>query len=672
MRKPSENSGGQGYRFYAVGNLDSRTLDESRKARLENSLVGVLSSLTYPMSILVRRRKYQHFAQGSAASCSQVDLAVCEWMATEVARIPGWRHEIIIGTTEQADQSANIVAQLNAGGVAARPILGEDLRALTADLSTIWSERWNYVQHRSTLGRALSLSRLPGFSVDFDWLGPVLNVAADCDIVITFEPVSPHAAMRMLHRKLRDHTSSHLAELQRDSLGDAFIESAIENIGELRRSLASAQSRPLMATLVALAWGQNSSDLARSVSALRTAFMSTSARTRTLDFSHREGLAMRSSPNRSLRVAKLIAADAAATLHPFFQADVLEPSGYLIGRANQSGLPVCFDPFEATIRSNANIGVFAASGQGKSFAVSTIVLEAARHGRGAIVVDPEGEYRNVVERSGGKYVDLKTTNHGFRLLDTSVESAEVVAERFVEFSDLLVGGALGPANKALLSEKIHGLLVRSARARRILRIEECVALCAKVMPDVARAIDRLRRNGHDKWFDAERLIKSGQTVGFGLRGVPEELVPALTFVIASWIWGTVIGDPRPRHIVFDEVGALSEHAAIRRLLVQLARRCRKYQAGLIVATQNVQDLIQTSEGGVVAGNCATVLLGGHRSLDTQRMENAFGLTHAQRIALEAAPRGRFLLVSGEKRLDVDIMCPPLYEEIILRSPTVVP
>jgi hypothetical protein len=585
-------------------------------------------------------------------------------MTLEFANSPGWKHEILIGTDHQSQQSANIMARMGAAGIIVRPILGEELQQLARELSPAGIERWNHVQQGQALGRALALSRLPGVNVDFDWLGAALNVATNCDFVITFEPISQAVAMRMLHRKLREHASSHLAEIQRDSLGNALTEAAIDSIGGLRRRLASGQSRPLMASVVAIAWGSSSADLAKSLSALETAFMSTSARTRELTFTHREAAALRFSRSSTLRVAKLLPADAASTLHPFFQADVLEDPGYLIGRATQSGLPVSLDPFDSTLRTNANIGVFAASGQGKSFAVSTIVLEASRHGRGAIVIDPEGEYRSVVERLEGKYVDLRTTSHGFKLLDTSVESPQAVAERFVEFSDLLIGGGLGHADKALLSEQIHHLLVQCTRSGRSARFEDCFSVCAKIMPVVARALDRLHRNGYDRWFDSDSGIGGEHTIGFGLRGVPDDLIPAVTFVIASWVWDTVVKDPTPRHVVFDEVGALSEHAAIRRLLVQLARRCRKYQAGLIVATQNVQDLIQTSEGGVVASNCATVLLGGHRSIDTMRMENAFGLTHAQRIALEAAPRGRFLLVSGEKRLDIDVMCPPLYQEII--------
>ena len=123
-------------------------------------------------------------------------------------------------------------------------------------------------------------------------------------------------------------------------------------------------------------------------------------------------------------------------------------------------------------------------------------------------------------------------------------------------------------------------------------------------------------------------------------------------------------DPRPRHIVFDEVGALCVPPPLRALLVQLARRCRKYGASLVVATQNAQDLLGTDEGSVVATNCAIVLLGGHRPAETARMEHAFGLTDPQRRFLETAARGEFLLLAGDRRVKMRIDVPPLHRAVL--------
>jgi hypothetical protein len=103
--------------------------------------------------------------------------------------------------------------------------------------------------------------------------------------------------------------------------------------------------------------------------------------------------------------------------------------------------------------------------------------------------------------------------------------------------------------------------------------------------------------------------------------------------------------------------------------VQLARRCRKYGASLVVASQNAQDLLGTDEGSVIATNCAVVLLGGHRAAETARMERAFGLTAAQRGFLESASRGEFLLIAGDRRVAMRIEVPELHRSILTGATT---
>src|SRR5580704_9699020 len=104
MRKPSGSSGGQGYRYFAAGNLDSRALDDGRKNRLANSLTSTLSSLTGPLTILVRRRRYHPPAKVPRDTDSELDIAINAWMTQEFAANPGWRHEIIFGTSDRSEE----------------------------------------------------------------------------------------------------------------------------------------------------------------------------------------------------------------------------------------------------------------------------------------------------------------------------------------------------------------------------------------------------------------------------------------------------------------------------------------------------------------------------------------------------------------------------------------
>jgi type IV secretory pathway VirB4 component len=153
-------------------------------------------------------------------------------------------------------------------------------------------------------------------------------------------------------------------------------------------------------------------------------------------------------------------------------------------------------------------------------------------------------------------------------------------------------------------------------------------------------------------------------IAIGNREVPEELVPVTTLLLGRLLWELVRRVPRRRHIILDEVGMLTSHPALRQLLSQLARRCRKYGSSLLVATQNVQDLLRSEEGTVVASNCAVVLCGGHRAVEVTAMERAFGLTEAQHRRLERAPRGEFLLIAGERRGMIQVDIPTVYRQMI--------
>ena len=110
---------------------------------------------------------------------------------------------------------------------------------------------------------------------------------------------------------------------------------------------------------------------------------------------------------------------------------------------------------------------------------------------------------------------------------------------------------------------------------------------------------------------------------------------------------------------------LCAHPPLRALLVQLARRCRKYRASLVVATQNVGDLLASEEGTVVATNPAIVLLGGHRGVETARMQHAFSLTDEQRRFLERTGRGEFLLCAGSRRLQLRVDAPALHHDLLV-------
>src|SRR6202035_185994 len=368
----------------------------------------------------------------------------------------------------------------------------------------------------------------------------------------------------------------------------------------------------------------------------------------------------------ALGPGKLVDSTAAATCVPWIESGCCDPGGYRLGAAIRSGLPVRVAPFDTTRHPNPNVAVFAASGHGKSFAIGTRVLEAAVAGVNSVIIDPEGEYRSLVHALDGRYLELAPgTDAAVNVFDGANEDPEEAVAAVVDLVSVLCGDRLGDVGRAVVDAAARAALERAAAEHRTALLEDCLPTLEVEARQVATVVRRFCTGGLGALFNRPTsLALDAGVCAISLRDMPPEHVAAATLIVACWLWELVRRDRRRRHIVFDEVGALCAHLPLRDLLVQLARRCRKYGASLVVATQNAQDLLGTDEGSVIATNCAVVLLGGHRAAETARMERAFGLTEAQRGFLETASRGEFLLLAGDRRVAMRIEVPELHRSVL--------
>jgi len=220
--------------------------------------------------------------------------------------------------------------------------------------------------------------------------------------------------------------------------------------------------------------------------------------------------------------------------------------------------------------------------------------------------------------------------------------------------------------RRLLDGAVVAALTAAGAPRRVPVLADCLPPLPRDAR-IATAIERLCAGPIGSLFNRPTTIPLDEgIVNLNMRELSRELIAPATFVIAEWLWSLIRRQRRRRHLVFDEVGLLYEHASLRRLLVQLARRCRKYDTSLVVATQNAGDLLRSADGTVVATNPSIALLGGHRGAEVAAMETAFSLTGEQRSALEAAGRGEFLLLAGNRRLAIEVEVPPAYQDLLKR------
>lgn len=674
-----------------TGELDIEALDASRRAHVLAVFARLCHTMDAPLQLVVRIRALppdeleQRAARppaspGAPTTSVATDLgtAMAAFWSHRLAAKPAYRRQVLVATRAPTPSrldscTARICESVRAMGITAERLRDSELEQEVDEgagrrIGLDWTAHPQFTCIGGTYVRGFVLRRLPGHAVGAGWLTPLLRVGLDCDVAIHLAPASLGDALTTLGRRLRDFSAHRLIEGERGVVADVHVDIGLDSAFELRTRLARNLGRPLHLSITAAVRAPDIEQLRRAGETMRVAFQSALASSEPAHFRHTAAF-MSTLPLGidAVHAHKLVESSAAAVCFPWVDAGCADRDGYRLGATLRGETPVAIAPFDTARHINANIAILAASGHGKSFAMGALMLEAATRGADCVVIDPEGEYERVVAALNGTYVSLAPGGtSAVNVLETGGADEDAVAA-LVGLVCVLREGNATDVERAVIDRAGRDALARARREERTAVLHDCLPVLETDAPAAAAVVRRYCTGALAQLFDRETSMHIGRGItGISLRDTPAEHMAAATFIVASWLWRLVRNHPQRRHILFDEVGALCVHAPLRSLLVQLARRCRKSSASLVVATQNAQDLLSSSEGSVVLTNCAIALLGGHRAAEAARMEHAFGLTDVQRRFIETAARGEFLLLAGDRRLTMRIEVPPAHRAILSR------
>ncbi|MGH7610480.1 MAG: VirB4 family type IV secretion system protein [Candidatus Dormibacteria bacterium] len=508
---------------------------------------------------------------------------------------------------------------------------------------------------------SLRLGHLPGVPVEAGWLWSLTGLPADFDLLIEVRPSSGTALDRSLRRRQRGLRARQLAAAERGEGDDPRLATELAAAGGLREVLAGGSGGlyELRLTLTLAADSREELAALRQMAKRRVA----AVRGRLLESwcDQLPAWAETSLPAARLRArAAVLSTGELTSLWPWlddWRGPV--PDGVCLGRHLRTGAPV-----QLALRQqlpNANLGVVAASGSGKSYLGGLLGLEALRLGIRTVVLDPENEHRRWCAKVGGAYLAAgEGLDPGFNLLQM-VEPGTAPGAA-AELASLLCGpltarqrGAVAGAVRATLAEAGPQPILISdclSHMREEVGGEE---LASRLLPWLEGSPGRLFNR-----LGVGPEVRSVTVVG--LRELPSTWLPAATLLLSHWLWSWVRSQPGDKQAIVDEAGLLADNPALQRLLAHLARRIRKYQGSLVLLTQAAGDLLGAGVGEVLAVNSATLMLGNQRAGAARRLQQAFSLDEEQRLFLEAAGRGQFLLLAAGRSIPVQVEAPALHQD----------
>ena len=647
-----------------TGSLGFSGAPEADRVRWINSFRRLLDSLDAPLQVVIEK------SPGTGLHVPDLAEHAPGMVETRSADL-GFVDQI----SESQDAHRCEVSLVTTEAQAAR--LGSGLREMGITFATFvakkepifGTEQPSHFLHSRGWSRTWYAERLPGAALEAGWLHRLMPRGLKTSLSWHATPLPVAWIVEYLQRQLVDMRATRLQE-QAAGVADPALAGALPNAEDLQRRLAASQEKAFHVSVYLTLTAPTRAILDDGAAKIEAAARAALCRLEPCTFRMFDGyVATRPLAVDRLQRKRVLDTSTLTTFFPWLDAELNQPRGLVIGRSHATGAAVVADPFDQQGYANANIGVFGHSGAGKTYLLSTLAMGALGLGIQVYVIDPEHEYGDLSRRLGGVDVSLALgSGHALNVLDlrpSDRRDESWIGPATADAVDLCatICGGLDERERAVLETAVR-LAYRDADPPFLHDV-------AARLPEDSRVAAILGRWVHGslgQMFSAPTNIDlDAPIVTFGMRELRDEMVAPVHFLLAEALWTRIKRKDRRRMLVVDELGLLFEDPTIRRFVVGLARRIRKYDGSLVFATQNPGDLLSSDQGAVVATNPAMLFMGAQRPGEAAKLQRAFHLSRDQRGFLETARRGDFLLAAGAARLMVEVKAPPWQETAMQRA-----
>ena len=314
---------------------------------------------------------------------------------------------------------------------------------------------------------------------------------------------------------------------------------------------------------------------------------------------------------RRIDALRTLTTEALAVLMPFKAQEVRDRGGVYYGQNVISKNLIIANRKELL---NGNGFVLGVSGSGKSFMakqemVGVTLADNGRNGErlpdDIIVIDPEAEYRPLIEGLGGEVISISATspNH-INAMDMEQgygdgENPIVLKSEFLlSLCEQLVGsGKLSAKEKSIIDRctaQCYREYIRSGYQGSVPTLQDFYAELLRQPEaearDVALAIELFTEGSLNTFAKPTNVDTSSRILCYDIRDLGKQLQPVGMLVVLDSVFNRIIRNRKlgkSTWVYIDEIYLLFQHEYSANFLFTLWKRVRKYGACCTGLTQNV-------------------------------------------------------------------------------------
>jgi conjugal transfer ATP-binding protein TraC len=518
-----------------------------------------------------------------------------------------------------------------------------------------------------------------------EWLSPIVNASFAVDTSIFVYPVNSKEILTKLRNKSAQIESSVSEQQQKGLVRDPKLDTAYQDVEELRDSIQKGEVRFFKASLYFTIFADSLEKLDDLTNNLETTLGGQLILTKQAFMQQEQGLNSVLPIGRDeLTIAKNLDTSALSTFFPFVSMELSRNEGILYGINRHSNGLVIFDRFTL---ENANSVVLAKSGSGKSYAVKLELLRYMMMGSEIIVIDPEHEYEDLCNALGGAYLDININStsriNPFDLPRSTPGKTEEASVDHLRSNIIILHGLirvmLGGKMTAEEDNLLDQAISQTYASKGITTDPSTHALKPPTMSDLELVLGSIK--GAERLAASLKKFASGTYAGlfnmptninlenpfvvFSIRDLEEELRPIAMYMILNYIWGEVRSVQKKRILAVDEAWIMMKHEDSAQFLYSIAKRARKYYLGLTTIAQDVEDFLNSPYGRAIVSNSSLTMLLKQHPATIDLITKVFNLTQAEKYFLLNSEVGEGLFFAGMNHVALQVVAS--YQEDILIS-----
>lgn len=543
------------------------------------------------------------------------------------------------------------------------------------------------IQLGETLARTIFVISYPRF-LNSNWFSPIINIDMSIDISMFIHPIETFDILKTLRKSATQVQSQLHIEEENGMIRDPSLETAMNDIDELRDKLQQGTEKFFRFGLYITIYGQDEKELDKTTRAIESILEAQLVYIKPAIFKTEQGFnSTIPLANDELNIGTNMNSAPLSTTFPFVSSSLSNDEGILYGINRHNNSLVLFDRFKM---ENANMVVFAKSGGGKSYTVKLEVLRSLMIGTEVIIIDPENEYKHLCDTVAGAFIkiSLNSNNHlnPFDLpkIAEDEDPEDILRNNIAGLLGLLhlMLGNITPEEDSILDRAVHETYAirdidgktnfneLSKEAYPTMSDLYSVLRNMDGSEDLAIRLEKYTEGIFAGFLNNTTNIKAdNKLVVFNIRDMEDELRPIAMYMVLQFIWNEMRTNVKRRMVLVDEAWVMMKSDDAASFLFGIAKRCRKYYTGLTTITQDVNDFLSSRYGKPIVTNSSIQLLLKQSPAAIDVIADTFYLTDQEKFLLLESNVGEGIFFAGTKHVAIKVVASYSEDQIITTDPS---